>query len=139
MGSNKELTYEARFRTHNARRWPRAVYIAPTPSDPDPTGSGGREIPGVGRQVPRLSLFESPRWRGDSDCSPLALTAAHLAKDIKTGDASAKITIGKKEYRVEKVVPHPDYKNAKSGADLALVKLTEAVTEIQPVPIYRGT
>ena len=72
----------------------------------------------------------APRW---------LLTAAHLAKDIKTGDASAKITIGKKEYRVEKVIPHPDYKNAKSGADLALVKLTEDVTEITPVPIYRGT
>ncbi|CAN5318918.1 hypothetical protein BH10PLA2_BH10PLA2_38880 [soil metagenome] len=72
----------------------------------------------------------APRW---------LLTAAHLAKDIKTGDASAKITIGKREYRVEKVIPHPDYKSAKSGGDLALVKLTEAVTDIQPVPIYRGT
>jgi hypothetical protein len=72
----------------------------------------------------------APRW---------LLTAAHLAKDIKTGDASPKITIGKKEYRVERVFPHPDYKNADSGADLALVKLTEAVTDIKPVPIYRGT
>ena len=71
----------------------------------------------------------APRW---------LLTAAHLAKDIKTGEASAKITIGKREYRVEKVFPHPDYKNAKSGADLALVKLTEAVTEVKPVNIYRG-
>src|SRR5262245_43667393 len=72
----------------------------------------------------------APRW---------LLTAAHLAKDIKTGDASAKITIGMKEFRVEKVFPHPDYRNAKSGADLALVKLTEPVTDIKPVPIYRGT
>lgn len=67
------------------------------------------------------------------------LTAAHLAKDIKTGKESARITIGNKQYRVEKVFAHPDYKNAKSGADLALVKLTEEVTEIKPVPIYRGT
>jgi hypothetical protein len=72
----------------------------------------------------------APRW---------LLTAAHLAKDIKTGAASKTITIGNKEYGVDKVIPHPDYKNAKSGADLALIKLTEAVADIQPVPVYRGT
>lgn len=96
--------------------------------------------------IPRFSVYQaksaSVRHRPGS-CGKRAfgwlLTTAHLAKDIKTGDKSANITIGKKEYRVEKVVPHPDFKNAKTGADLALVKLTEDVTGIHPVPIYRGT
>lgn len=67
------------------------------------------------------------------------LTAAHLANDIKTGKEAPKMTIGKKEYWAVKVVPHPDYKTAAGGNDIALVMLNENVLDVRPVPIYRGT
>jgi len=71
----------------------------------------------------------APRW---------LLTAAHLAKDIKTGAAAPPISIGTKQFRPERVIVHPDFKSAKTGADLALVRLDSAVFEVAPVPVFRG-
>lgn len=93
----------------------------------------------LAEQYPASVCLNLPDGEGTLIGARWLLTAAHLHKDIKTGPDGTKISIGTREYRVEKVIPHPDFKDAKNGPDLALVKLTEDVVGVMPVPIYRGT
>ena len=71
----------------------------------------------------------APRW---------ILTAAHLANDIKTADASPKLAIGGGEYRVQRVIVHPEFRRAAMGRDIALILLDRDVKDVTPTPIYRG-
>jgi hypothetical protein len=65
------------------------------------------------------------------------LTAAHVANDLGPGDP---LTIVGKIYRIERVVVYPDWHHdADMPVDIALVRLTESVTDVVPARPYTGT
>jgi hypothetical protein len=61
------------------------------------------------------------------------LTAAHVANDIKIGDS---IITKNQKYMVSQILIHPKW-NEDQSKDLALIKLSEKVDNIMPVPLYQ--
>jgi hypothetical protein len=65
------------------------------------------------------------------------LTAAHVATDLSAGDP---VTIRDKVYKIERVVIYPDWHHdADMPVDIALIRLTEPVTNVVPARPYTGT
>ena len=63
------------------------------------------------------------------------LTAAHPLD----GATSAQFTVGGRTYTMSESIRHPKWDGAyRRGFDLALVKLTEAVTDVAPARLYTG-
>jgi hypothetical protein len=63
------------------------------------------------------------------------LTAAHVAADIPAN--SMTVTFDR-EYRIENIVIHPEWRD-RGAHDLALIRLQEPVSGIEPVSIYTST
>merc|ERR1712226_350838 len=72
------------------------------------------------------------------------LTAAHCSGAVQSTVDIGRFSLrpGDNNYNqelvtvgVESFIPHPEYVSASQGRDFALVKLSEKVTSIEPVPI----
>ena len=78
-----------------------------------------------------------PDGEGTLVASKWVLTAAHIGEyiqqlvDLKE---NPKVLCNGKEYEIEKIILHPDYKPVIH--DIALVKLKEAVKDVQPVRLF---
>ncbi len=70
-----------------------------------------------------MATLIAPQW---------LLTAAHCAAHLP---ADHEILIGGTSHEVDGVVCHPDYRGFEH--DIALVRLTTAVTEVTPLAVYR--
>ncbi len=65
------------------------------------------------------------------------LTAAHVARGLGPGDLAR---IGDRDYRIAERQLHPDWHgDADVRADIALVRLAEPVTAVEPASLYRDT
>jgi hypothetical protein len=65
------------------------------------------------------------------------LTAAHVAAELKPGDPAE---IGGVAFAIDRVVLHPDWHGLTDvEVDIALVRLSAAVTGIAPASLYTGT
>ena len=63
------------------------------------------------------------------------LTAAHVAAHLGPGDIAQ---VAGADYRIDRVVRHPDWKtNADLKVDIALIRLSERVSSVKPVALYR--
>ena len=85
--------------------------------------AAGRVLPDGGATLVR------PTW---------AITAAHVA--ARLGQQS-RLQFGARDYPIKRVVIHPEGKGAPGvppDVDLAAVELTEPVSGIEPVALYRG-
>ncbi|MBC8066093.1 MAG: trypsin-like serine protease [Chlorobia bacterium] len=70
-----------------------------------------------------------PRW---------VLTAGHVAREITPFSATAKIN--GKRYIIDRIIFHPDYVQQRGGRkDLSLLRLSQPVTDVQPVGLYRNS
>ena len=63
------------------------------------------------------------------------LSVAHCAVDLSPGDS---LEIGGAAHVVADVYLHPQWEN-RDKYDIALVRLEEPVTGVDPIPIYRGS
>jgi hypothetical protein len=63
------------------------------------------------------------------------LTVAHCAVDLEVG---ATLLVSGSPHAVAEVVLHPSWQDA-DAYDIALVRLADAVTEVDPFPLYRGS
>jgi V8-like Glu-specific endopeptidase len=64
------------------------------------------------------------------------LTAAHVATDLRPGDP---VTILSKIYKIERIVIYPNWhREADMPVDIALIRLTEPVTNVVPARLYIG-
>ena len=63
------------------------------------------------------------------------LTVAHCAAEVKAGKV---LEISGVAHTVEEVILHPRWNRRRDEYDIALVRLTEPVRGVAPLPIYRG-
>jgi hypothetical protein len=63
------------------------------------------------------------------------LSVAHCAVDLSTGDS---LEVGGAAHAVAGVYLHPEWED-RDKYDIALVSLEEPVTDVDPIPIYRGS
>jgi len=77
----------------------------------------------------------APRW---------VLAAAHTLDKLIPGrmayDSTVlpKATVGGRDYVIDKIVQHPNWKNPGTSNDIVLVRLAEPVKGIKPTRLYRG-
>lgn len=62
------------------------------------------------------------------------LSVAHCAVDLEAGDA---LTFAGVDYTVQEVFLHPQWDD-EDAFDIAVVRLTEPVVGVEPMPVYRG-
>jgi hypothetical protein len=74
------------------------------------------------------STLIAPQW---------LLTAGHVAREISPYTSFA--TVNGREYRIDRVIMHPDYVKAglRGPRDLALLHLTSAVKGVAPIALFR--
>ncbi len=69
------------------------------------------------------------------------LTAAHVVAGV--ADNAGHFTVGDHTYQSDRIWINPNYDHAQLGTDsandLALIRLNEPVTGVEPVPLFRGT
>ena len=95
-------------------------------TDPAYASAGQFQVSAYGTQFGGSGTLVAEGW---------VLTAAHLF-DAASG---ASFTVGGRTYAASKWVVHPKWNgNYRKGNDLALVKLTEPVTEVRPARVYAG-
>jgi CubicO group peptidase (beta-lactamase class C family) len=76
----------------------------------------------------------APRW---------VLAAAHSIDKLIPGRGAydsavlPKATVGGRDYAIDKIVQHPNWKNPGTSNDIALVRLAEPVRGIKPTRLYR--
>jgi secreted trypsin-like serine protease len=71
-----------------------------------------------------------PRW---------VLTAAHLARALQELKALPKLRIGERDYEIQSIVLHPDWKKGAPANDIALIVLRKSVDRAAPTLLYRDT
>jgi CubicO group peptidase (beta-lactamase class C family) len=77
----------------------------------------------------------APRW---------VLAAAHTLDKLIPGRSAyastvlPKATVGGRDYVIDKIVQHPNWKNPGTSNDIVLVRLAEPVRGIKPTRLYRG-
>ncbi|MDQ3714044.1 MAG: trypsin-like serine protease [Acidobacteriota bacterium] len=86
-----------------------------------------------GSNYPSYCRINLPDGGGTLIDDEWILTAAHVAEEIKS--LPHKVQCGGITRNVERVFIHPDYKD-NGRKDIALLRLSEPITEIKPVPIY---
>ncbi len=88
----------------------------------------GKKFPGVCLIMPgATATLIAPQW---------VITAAHVGDGISFLDTLPKLKFGNKEYKIEKIFVHPCWEPP--AQDIALLKLTEPVADVDPIPLYRG-
>lgn len=88
-------------------------------------------------RYPATAIFADDGGQGVLIAPRWVLTAAHRAHPVKTPRKVHHVTIGGKDYEVEKVFAHPDATGG-GASDIALVLLKDAVRNIEPNRLYRG-
>ena len=63
------------------------------------------------------------------------LTVAHCAADLDPGDS---LSVNGTEYSVAEIIPHPQWNKRRDEYDIALVRFSQPVRGVTPLPIYRG-
>ena len=105
-----------------------AVVIRHDKGDADALRLGER-FKSIGRVLPDGGCtLIAPTW---------AVTAAHVAASIPPG---GKVQFGDKTYTVKRTVLHPEGVGPKGQppeVDLALIELTEPVSQVTPIELYR--
>src|SRR6185369_12909271 len=88
-----------------------------------------RGFKAYGDVVEAGSTLIAPRW---------LLTAGHVAKEISP--YTAFVTVQGRRYFIDRVILHPEYVKAgmRGPRDLALLRLTQAVKGVEPIPLYRS-
>ena len=70
--------------------------------------------------------------------SDWVLTAAHVANEIES--AKDHLTIANKKYGIRQIILHSQWENGeeitKTKNDIALIQLTQPVSDILPIPLY---
>ena len=99
------------------------------------------------RAVARIYAGEAHKGTGTLIRSDCVLTAGHVADLMVGGDQRGYVELGGQKIPVRSVAIHPDHKTVeaiRAGADftkevdLALLFLEKPVTDIAPIPLYRG-
>jgi hypothetical protein len=70
----------------------------------------------------------APRW---------VLTAAHMAKALQEMKALPKLRFAGKEYEIQSMTLHPEWKKGLPQSDIAVIQLRRAVPDVDPTPLYR--
>ena len=69
------------------------------------------------------------------------LTAGHLAEDVS--QTAGRFTVGGKTYHTSHIYLHPGYEPSRLGDDgaddIAIFELSEAVPNLDPLPLFQGT
>ncbi len=75
------------------------------------------------------STLIAPRW---------LLTAGHVAKELSP--YTSFVTVHGHTYTIDRVIMHPEYVKAgmRGPHDLALLRLTQSVKGVEPIPLYRS-
>jgi hypothetical protein len=63
------------------------------------------------------------------------LTVAHCAADLDPGDS---LNVNGTEYSIAEIIPHPQWNKRRDEYDIALVRFSQPVKGVTPLPIYRG-
>jgi hypothetical protein len=66
------------------------------------------------------------------------LTAAHRVAALERIKAP-RIAIAGRDYEIESLHPHPDWKKGSPQSDIGLIRLKRAVAAIEPTPLYRDS
>jgi hypothetical protein len=83
-------------------------------------------------------LLDAPDGEGVLIAPRWVLTAAHRAKALREMRALPKLRFGERDYEIQSLFPHPDWKKGGDG-DLALILLKAPVRGVEPTRLYRGT
>ena len=86
-----------------------------------------------GANFPSYCRINLPDGGGVLIAREWILTAAHVAEEIKT--FPHKVQCGNETRNVKQVFIHPEYKS-NGRRDIALLRLSEPVKDIKPIPIY---
>ncbi len=63
------------------------------------------------------------------------LTVAHCAAELDSGNS---LSVNGTEYIIADIILHPDWNQRRDEYDIALIRFTEPVQGVTPLPIYRG-
>lgn len=86
----------------------------------------------LGRRVRGLVHLNLPDGEGVLIAPDWVLTAAHVGVEVEPGDTVT--VVGSGRYRVAETVLHPEWDDGPN--DLALIRLTMLVTDVEPVTPY---
>lgn len=81
-----------------------------------------------------VDLFDPGDCLGTLIRDDAVLTVAHCAVDLKPRDT---LSFGGVEHGIDRIRIHPDYRGFRD--DIAMVFLSEPVTGVDPVEVYRGS
>ncbi len=106
-----------------------ALLTRPDRDDAEYLELATRYVSSVGLDAPEgEAVLIAPRW---------LLTAAHLARAYREPKPPARLRIGQRDYEVQGVYLHPDWKPG-GESDIALLLLRADVRGIDPTPVYRA-
>lgn len=106
-----------------------AILIRPDREDAEYTELATRYTSSVLLNAPDgEGVLIAPRW---------ILTAAHMAKALQDLKPVPRITIEGRAYEIQSFHLHPDWKKGNPASDIALLRLTRGVGNVDPTPLYR--
>jgi hypothetical protein len=84
-------------------------------------------------------ILEAPDGEGVLIAPRWVLTAGHMAKALQEMKALPKLHFGGKEFEIQALFIHPEWKKGLAQSDVALIQLKKAVEKVEPTPLYRDT